>query len=229
MNDQPAAFPLGHRIVLAIMRFLLWLLSDFKAEGVENIPRHGAAILLSNHLDLLDGPVVFAILPRQVTVFAANKYDRRFSFLGWLLHTFANAIWVARGEADRKALRAALAALERGEMLVIAPEGTRSKTGALQKGHDGAAYLGARTGVVLVPIVAWGQEKVWSELAHGRRAHVRVVVGEPFTLPPEAARARSADLAVYTEQIMQRLADLLPPSYRGVYAESPARGEPSPC
>jgi len=224
-NLTAPPFPLGYRIVRSILRFLFWLLSDFRAEGVENIPLSGAAMLLANHLNILDAPAIFTILPRQATVFAADKYDRRFSFLGWLLRTFANAIWVARGEADRKAIRAALAALARGEMLAIAPEGTRSKTGALQKGHDGAAYLAARTGVVMVPVVAWGQEKVWSELAHLRRPHVRVVVGQPFSLPPEAARAHSPELAVYTDQIMHRLAGMLPPSYRGVYADPSADGE----
>ncbi len=224
-NYTAPPFPLGYRIVLAIMRFLLWLLTDFKAEGIENIPRSGSALLVANHLNTLDGPAVFVILPRQVTVFAADKHNRPFSFYGWLLRNFANAIWVARGEADRKALRAAFDALTRGEMLAIAPEGTRSKTGALQKGHDGAAYLAARTGAVIVPVVAWGQEKVWSELAHLRRAHVRVVVGQPFSLPPEAARAHSPELAVYTDQIMHRLAGMLPPSYRGVYADPSADGE----
>ena len=155
MSDQPSPpFPLGYRIVLGIMRFLLWLLTDFRAEGIENIPRSGSAMLVANHLNTLDGPAVFIILPRQVTVFAADKHNHPFSFFGWLLRNFANAIWVARGAADRKALRAAFDALARGEMLAIAPEGTRSKTGALQKGHDGAAYLAARTAFPGNPIFA---------------------------------------------------------------------------
>lgn len=228
MNDQtPSSLPpftIGYRLMLSFVRFLLWLVSDFKAEGVENIPLSGPAVLVSNHLDTMDGAAVFAILPRQVTVFAADKHNRRLSFLGWLLRTFANAIWVARGEVDRKALRAALDAVARGEMLAIAPEGTRSKTGALQKGHDGTAYLVARSGAPIVPVVAWGQEKIWSELAHLRRSRVHLVVGKPFSLPPEAAHARSAELAVYTEQIMRRLASLLPPAYRGVYADKPVAG-----
>ncbi|MFZ1267003.1 MAG: lysophospholipid acyltransferase family protein [Anaerolineae bacterium] len=228
MNDHALSplptMSIGYRLMRALMRLLLWLLTDFKAEGMENIPLNGPAVLVSNHLDTMDGPAIFIILPRQVTVFAADKHNRPFSFFGWLLRTFANAIWVARGEVDRKALRAALDAVARGEMLAIAPEGTRSRTGALQKGHDGTAYLVARSGAPMVPVVAWGQEKTWSELAHLRRARVRVVVGEPFSLPPEAAHARSAELVVYTDQIMRRLASLLPPSYRGVYADQSTPG-----
>ncbi len=219
--EAPASLPLRHRMAAAIFRALLWILADYKAEGIENIPRQGSAMLLANHLDTLDAPAIFIILPRPTTVFAADKHKNRFSFFGWLLRTFGNAIWVARGEVDRAALRGALAALARGEMLAIAPEGTRSRTGALQKGHDGASYLAARSGALLVPVVAWGQEKVWSDLAHLRRPHIQVVVGKPFHLPPEAAQARSAELAQYTNLIMYRLASMLPPAYRGVYSDLP--------
>ena len=76
-NLTAPPFPLGYRIVRSILRFLFWLLSDFKAEGIENIPLSGAAMLLANHLNILDAPAIFTILPRQATVFAADKYDRR--------------------------------------------------------------------------------------------------------------------------------------------------------
>lgn len=212
-SDQPSfVYRAAHRI----MRLLLRLLSHWHVEGSHNLSHRGAAILVTNHLHRFDAVVVAATVPRQVTTFAADKYQRDPLF-GTLLRLVGHPIWVARGEPDRHALKEALAALERGAFLGIAPEGTRSPTGALQQGHDGAAYLAARTGVPVVPMVMWGQEQAFSQWRRLRRPHVYTVVGPPIVLPPEAQRARTAQLAVHTEQIMRAMAAMMPEAYRGVY------------
>jgi len=176
-------------------------------------------MLVSNHLHWLDIPVLWVALPCRVTVFAARKWGRR-PVIGWLFRKLGNAIFVLRGEVDRHALRQAVEVLRGGGILALAPEGTRSKTGALQRGKDGAAYLAARTGVPLVPVVAYGQEKVFSSLGRGRRAEVHVIFGPPFTLPGTPGRVDKEQLHALTEQIMLRLAAMLPPAYRGVYASA---------
>jgi 1-acyl-sn-glycerol-3-phosphate acyltransferase len=127
-------------------------------------------------------------------------------------------VWVRRGEVDREALRKALEILERGEVLGVAPEGTRARGPyALQKGKVGAAYLATRADVPIVPLGITGTENIKRDLPRLRRAYVRVVVGQPFRLP-ESGRVRSQKLHEYTDLIMYRIAELLPEEYRGVYA-----------
>jgi 1-acyl-sn-glycerol-3-phosphate acyltransferase len=127
-------------------------------------------------------------------------------------------IFVARGEVDRQALGEALALLKAGEVLGVAPEGTRSRTGGLLKGRSGIIYLAGRAGVPIVPAVMWGQEQVMPGWIRLRRANAHLHIGPPICLPPEATRFRTADLDAYTEQLMLTLARMLPAQYRGVYS-----------
>ncbi|HIC88551.1 MAG TPA: 1-acyl-sn-glycerol-3-phosphate acyltransferase [Anaerolineae bacterium] len=218
LTDRPFLYRLLQRVV----RMLLSILAHLEVEGLENLPPCGPYMLISNHLHWLDPPVIFAVLPARATVFAAEKWEHR-PVIGQLLAWVGNAIFVRRGEVDRKALRQALNVLSSGGILGIAPEGTRSKTGGLQRGRDGPAYLAARSGVPIVPMVVSGQEKLFPSLLRWRRATVHVVVGKPFTLPESARHARSTELDVWTHHIMLSMARLLPPQYRGVYAEEVER------
>jgi 1-acyl-sn-glycerol-3-phosphate acyltransferase len=207
-----------YRLLQGAIRGILKLLCRFEVRGVEHVPGQGPFLLVCNHLHSLDIPVIGATFPHRSTVFAARKWERR-PVAGWLLRILGDAIFVYRGEVDRRALRQALSVLQAGGILTVAPEGTRSDTGALQKGKEGIAYLALRANVALVPMVAYGQEKVISSLRRGRRASVHVVYGPPFTLPVTSGRATRAHLKELTEHIMLRLAAMLPPDYRGVYAD----------
>jgi 1-acyl-sn-glycerol-3-phosphate acyltransferase len=160
---------------------------------------------------------VGVILPYRTCVFAGEKWEKHW-LLGPLLRS-VGAIFVRRGEVDRRALRQALDILRGGGLLGMAPEGTRSKTGALQPGRTGAAYLAFRAGVPIVPLVVTGQEKVFWSLRRLRRGTVRVVIGEPFYPPPVEGKASGADVEAFTEEIMYHLAAMLPPEYRGVYRD----------
>jgi len=236
-----------YRLLRSAIRGILRLLCRLEVRGVEHVPGQGPFLLVCNHLHWLDIPVLGATFPHRSTVFAARTWERR-RFSGWMLRTLGNAIFVNRGEVDRRALRQALAVLQEGRILTVAPEGTRSDTGALQEGKEGIAYLAFRAKVALVPVVAYGQEKVFSSLRRGRRARVHVVYGAPFTLPdmpgrtnraqleeitgapftlPDMpGRTNRAQLEEITEHVMFRLAAMLPPGYRGVYAE-PRREKPA--
>jgi 1-acyl-sn-glycerol-3-phosphate acyltransferase len=164
----------------------------------------------------LDLPVVFAVVPRRQTVFAANKW--RGKFAGWLMQIFADAIFVERGEPDRQAIAKALEVVRLGGALGVAPEGTRSRTGGLIDGKPGTVYLASRSGAPILPMVVWGQERAMRQWAHLRRAEIHVRIAEPMILPPGAEQARSVELASYTDQLMLTLARMLPREYRGVYA-----------
>lgn len=199
-----------------IIRFLVRLLFKVTIEGLEHVPERGAFVLAVNHLDYLDAPIVFAKMPRRMVAFAANKWENS-HFTGVLLTYVGTAIYVDRGAPDRKALAAALAVLKAGGALGMAPEGTRSPTGGLTKGHTGVAYLATRGSAPILPMVAYGQEqsgRYWKRL---RRAPVHVRIGPLIHLPQ--GKARTEQLHAYTDQIMLTLARLLPEAYRGVYGE----------
>jgi 1-acyl-sn-glycerol-3-phosphate acyltransferase len=221
MNAPDA--PLYYRLLQSVARFLLRLLTRPSVAGLEHVPATGALIVAPNHLHILDTVVLFALLPRRATALAADKW--RDTVGGWLMRAFANAIFVARGEVDRRALTRAAAVLREGGMLAVAPEGTRSRAGGLLPGKNGTVYLAGRTGAAILPVALWGQEKMFACWRHGRRPEVHVHFGEPFRLPAGLERARPDELQTYTDELMLTLARLLPVEYRGVYADRVAREE----
>ncbi len=204
-----------YRILRIIAFIVTKLTTRVEIIGAENVPDEPPYLLVTNHLSALDVPVLSLVTPHPVRAFAASKHKSNLLFSTVL--EAAQAIWVRRGEVDRQALREALAVLERGEVLGVAPEGTRAaESHALQPAKAGAAYIATRANVSIVPVGVAGTEKIKHDLLRLRRTPVRVVVGEPFRLP-EAGHVRSKKLHEYTDLIMHRIAELLPPEYRGVY------------
>lgn len=203
--------------MVAIIRILVKLLTRFHVEGREHLPAEGPAIIVSNHLHHFDTVMVGMIVTRPTWALAAEKYEKHLLF-GPILRT-GGAIFIQRGEVDRRALHTALEVLQDGHCLAVAVEGTRSRTGALSQGKTGAAYLATRANVPLVPVVVWGTEQVIPAWFRLRRADVYVRIGPPFRLPD--GRARTAELEAYTDEIMTTLAAMLPARYRGVYSDHP--------
>ncbi|HRJ44109.1 MAG TPA: lysophospholipid acyltransferase family protein, partial [Caldilineaceae bacterium] len=176
------------RVFQKFVLFLIRLLTRVQVEGQGNIPASGPFVLAPNHIHMFDIPVIFGYLPRRTVVFAADKWQR-IPIFGWLLSFFGDAIYVHRGEPDRKALALALDVLKAGGVLGLAPEGTRSRTGGLQKGRTGVVYLASRGNVPVLPVVAFGQEQAFSYWLRLRRVPICVRFGAPIHLP--AGRLRS--------------------------------------
>jgi|YNPNPStandDraft_1061719.scaffolds.fasta_scaffold07803_3 1-acyl-sn-glycerol-3-phosphate acyltransferase len=216
-----------YRLLQRIGWWLLRNLSHLDISGLENVPARGPVIIAPNHLHMLDVVVVGIVIPRRQIVFAADKW--RGTMGGCLMQIIANAIFVARGEPDRRALNKAMRVLQAGGALAIAPEGTRSRTGGLLRGKNGTAYLASRTSAAIVPVAVWGQEKALGSWVRLRRPPIHVRVGQPIHLPPQSRDARGEELRVYTDQIMLAIARMLPPQYRGVYAEQVAAEEEGPA
>lgn len=214
------ALPFRYRLVRKSIRFLFGALTRLHMHGVDRLPETGPYIMVTNHIHLFDPPLVFAVLgERDVTGFVGASH-RRNLFLRWIVDA-VGGIWLRRGDADRAAMKAALAELERGRILGIAPEGTRSRTGGLLPGRTGTAFVSRRAGVPIYPIGLWGTEKIagaWSRL---RRAEVHLVVGDPFELEEIVGESRPQRLQIWTDEIMCRIAALIPLEYRGVYADHP--------
>lgn len=194
---------------------VMFFLARIHVEGAERVPRQGAFILAPNHLHVLDVPVLLMFVNRRTVPFAADKWVGH--LFGWILTTFGNAIFVARGTPDRRALSKALTVLKAGGVLALAPEGTRSRNAALGEGHTGLAYLATRAPAAILPVVAYGQEKCFDYWRRLRRVPIQVRFGHLIELPP--GRWSMDELEQHTEQIMLSLAELLPHEYRGIYAE----------
>jgi len=215
IEARPTDMRLFYRFVRGFFRLFFKLFTRIEVYGLENLPARGPLILLTNHLHFLDPPLVMAVVPLKTTVLVAEKWARRIGIN--LVFRAVGGVFIERGTADRKALGKIETLLREGAVIGIAPEGTRSPTRALQEGKGGAAFLASRVGALLIPVVAYGQEHVFEELRRLRRARVVVRIGEPFTLTAQEGRSRHEQLHQMTQEIMMRMARLLPPEYRGVY------------
>ena len=212
----------GFRFIRAVIRFLVWLLIDLEVVGRENVPPSGNFVIAANHLGLVDALMPFVIVERNTLVVLVGEKWEKVGILRWL-GKHLNFIFVDRFNPDLKAIRAVLARMKKGEVLVITPEGTRSKVGYLIEGRPGVSYLAAKVGVPILPAAITGSfdPVFFGQLKRLKRPPVRVNIGPSFTLPPTQHQDRQAVLQRDTDEIMCRIAALMPPEYRGFYADHP--------
>jgi len=222
-NDQTMLV----RMVSLVARIGARAVANVKVEGLDNIPRKGAVILAVNHMSNADAFVTGAWISESLKRRRIHWLGKREMFdwpvVGWIganggIHP------VDRDHADIEAFRLATRILEKGYVLLVFPEGTRSPTGELQEAKDGIAMLALRTGAQVVPVAINNTDAVWKK---GRllpspfpRQTVRVRIGDPFRVQdviPEGADRRTAK-TLATTAIMGRIAELLEPRHRGVYA-----------
>ena len=202
----------------AIIGFVSRLLWDARIEGVENLPRTGPFILVTNHTSNLDPLMMGWARGNQVdrvVHFMAKAEMRSWPFLGWLA-TQSGVYFVRRGERDRAAQQFSLDALAEGRPIAIFPEGTRSRTGRLREGKPGAALLAMRSGAPIVPAGISGTQRIFPTGSWFPRASkVRIRIGTPFTLPHQpTGRLDREALAAGTERIMSAIEELLPDEQR---------------
>jgi 1-acyl-sn-glycerol-3-phosphate acyltransferase len=212
----------GYRFVRSLVHFIVFLTTRVQVEGWDNLPKEGSFIATSNHTGRLEVLMVFYLLDRQdIILIIAEKY-RKSAFWRWFVRR-VNGIFIDRFGADFAALREVLKRLQKGWVLAIAPEGTRSATGKLQEARPGAAFLAVKSGVPVIPVAVTGtwDKEVVSRLSHFKRLQVKVRVGQPYILPPLKPGDREAQLMQYTDEMMCKIAAMLPEELRGFYAEHP--------
>jgi 1-acyl-sn-glycerol-3-phosphate acyltransferase len=208
------------RVVAAAARLLVAApaLGRVTVSGLEHVPRDGPLIVVANHISNLDPPLVGGWL--------APRLGRRPHFLakdalfagplGWFLRS-QGVIPVKAGGSDMDAYRAARSALDAGDVVVILPEGTRSRDGVLAEPRPGVALLATRTGVPVLPVGVSNTDRL---LGRGSAlpsigTPVTLRVGEPFTLTPDASLARRDAIAAANRELMRRISALLDERHRG--------------
>lgn len=208
------------RLLRTVLYILFRLLTRLTVEGRHHIPRTGACLLVGNHLGIIDGPLVFCLIPRDDATGLVALDHKANPVIRFVVNT-AEGIWIDRDRTDFRALKEARNFLKRGGLLGVAPEGTRSRTQALIEAKPGVAFLADKSGAVLVPMAVTGSEGALKKMFTLQRPRVTVRVGQPFHLPPLERGDRDGSLQRNTDEIMCRIAALLPPPYRGVYAGHP--------
>jgi len=204
-----------------LARLVINLVARVEVHGRENLLKEGSYVIATNHLGFLDAALAFYALDRwDLFIPVAEKWEEN-RFLKWLGKYF-NFIFIDRFNPDIKALRKIIALMEHGNILVIAPEGTRSRVGSMIEGKPGVSYLATKLGRPIVPVALAGTEDkvILGNLKRLRRSHIVVRAGAAFRLPALPREGREA-LKQYTDEIMCRIAVLLPEKYHGVYAGHP--------
>jgi 1-acyl-sn-glycerol-3-phosphate acyltransferase len=199
------------------VRAVMFLSTVWKINGKENIPAEGPLLIVANHLNLADPPIVSVSIARQ-TRFMAKEELFKAKFTGYFIGSFG-AFPVRRNQADMKAVRQALKILADGLALVIFPEEHRSPSAQLQPGFPGAALIALRSGAPILPIGITGTEKMKGKTWPLRRPRVTVNNGKPFHLPPASGRTTKEELSRLTGFIMEHIAEQLPVEYRGHYVK----------
>ena len=190
------------------------LFARFRCEGQDHVPDSGGCIITCNHIMGPDFIAVGYAAPRQIYYMAKAELFEIHPALTWLMRS-GGAFPIHRGEGDLAAVEHALDLVRSGHVLGMFPEGTRSRTGKLQRGRSGAARVAMLAQAPVVPAVVINAERLfktenWARLR--RRDLITVRFGPP--LPPPAATDDARALRGYTREIMAAMADLLPPEMR---------------
>ena len=216
--------PMRLKFTRFLIRFLLRLLTHIEVRGMENKPTEENFIIASNHTGLVDAFLPFYIVNNSNLVLMVGEKWEKIWIMRWLGRGL-NFLFIDRFNPDLKAIREVIQRMKHGEVLVITPEGTRSKVGTLIEGKPGVSYLAAKMGYPLVPVGISGtfDKDFFGQLKRFHRPHAIVRIGPAFSLPalPTQAQGREEALKADTDEIMCRIAALLPPEQRGVYADHP--------
>ena len=205
-----------YKIVAFVVKWGTRILCRIDAPDMNKVPMKGPVIGYANHSAMIEVPVFFALLlPRRITGWAKIELWDNW-FFRWIFDLW-NILPIKRGEADTTALRKAVEALNEGYLFGLAPEGTRNVTGQLKRAHPGAVMLALHSGAPLLPIAHWGGEDFTRNIKRLKRTDFHVRVGDPICLKLEGARVTKEMRQQIADEMMYRLAELLPPEYRGEY------------
>ena len=208
------------RLVNAIFYGFFHTLVRIDSDELEKIPAKGPLLLITNHINFLEGPIVYTDLQhrqkRPLTGFAKVEFWDN-PITAFLFDTW-DTVPLKRGEADLSAIKVAVARIKAGDIFAMAPEGTRSHDATLLRAHSGIAMLGYMSGAPIIPIAGYGHETYASDFKRMRRPNYHLRVGKPFHLDSGGKRVKGDMRQEMADEIMYQLAAMLPDQYRGEYA-----------
>ena len=186
---------------------------------LSKVPQNGPLIYYTNHTGTVEAPIMFTHLQPRPKVTGYSKVENFDNWFLNLIFSLWDIIPLRRGEVDMEAMRKGIEALKNGYILGIAPEGTRSKDGKLQRAHGGMVMLALHSGTPLQPAAHWGGEDFGSNLKHLKRTNFTIRVGPIFYLDPHGEKVTKEIRQAMTDEMMYELAKLLPEDLRGEYAD----------
>jgi 1-acyl-sn-glycerol-3-phosphate acyltransferase len=187
-------------------------------EQLDRVPMKGPYIIAGNHVNTMDGLVMFTyIQPRPLTTL--SKEENFTNPLKRIVSEAWGAIPIKRGAVDNTAMNLALEALKDGKMLAIMPEGTRSHDGVMQQGKPGILPLAVKSGVPIVPVAFHGHENFWKNVLSFRKTDFYLEIGQPFIIKATMRDLDREKRQIITDEVMYRIAGLLPEKYRGYYSD----------
>jgi 1-acyl-sn-glycerol-3-phosphate acyltransferase len=185
---------------------------------LQSIPKQGPYILVINHLSVIEGPMMYLFLRPRNTIALAKKELWEHAFTRKIMQWW-ECIPIDRGSLDREALKACFDVLDRKDILCIAPEGTRSPDNTLIQGKAGTSFIASKSRAPILPVVNWGIEDYTKNLKRFKRTKVHFKVGTPFVISSEQKRFTGEQRQQITDEMMIRIAEILPESYRGFYTD----------
>jgi 1-acyl-sn-glycerol-3-phosphate acyltransferase len=204
------------RFLLRTLGFTLLVRID-SVEGLENIPEKGPGLLLMNHIGWVDPLVLIHVVPRNIVpIGKIEVFD--YPVIG-IIPPLWGVIPVEREGVDLRAIRSSLEVLRKGEIILVAPEGTRNPQ--LLRAKEGFTYLANKSGAPIIPVAIEGSPGYptirYSHL--WRETGIEVRFGRPFAFNPELSRADRQQLRKMTDEAMYYLAAMLPEERRGYYSD----------
>lgn len=206
----------GLRIMNAVLRFVFQIVCRINPNDFKKVPVEGPLILVGNHINFLEVPVFLPHVDHPNVIGIAKRESWKNPLFNFLFNQWG-IIPIDRGMVDREAFRLTEEALKDGKVVAMSPEGTRSKDGCLLPGKPGVVAIAVRSKAPLLPIAFYGYEDFWANFKQLRKTDFKVVVGKPFQLNLDG-NALSKDVRqAVTDEIMFKIAELLPEKYRGHY------------
>jgi 1-acyl-sn-glycerol-3-phosphate acyltransferase len=209
---------LRQRMVVITFRAVTSLLCRIDDAALAQVPRRGPLILVTNHVNILEVPIIYTHLwPRPIHGMVLGSRWRH-PFIRFILDA-TDSVPLYRGEPNFEGLRKGIELLKQGRILIISPEGTRSGHGRLQNAFPGFIPLALPTGAPLLPVAYFGSENWQANIRRLHRTDFHIEVGKPFKLDAGGVRIDQAVRQQMVDEVMYQVARLLPPQYRGIYAD----------
>ncbi|MGE4584125.1 MAG: lysophospholipid acyltransferase family protein [Sphaerochaeta sp.] len=207
-------------IINVLLRTYFRLFFRIDRSELKNVPTTGPLLMMVNHTSNLEGPMLYAFLqPRNMRAIAKQElWDHR--FMAYLMNLWGS-IPVDRQNMGRSTMDACFKVLDDGAILAIAPEGTRSKDGTLQQGKGGIAFIAHKKDAPMISVAVMGFEQYKHNIRRLRRTKITIRVGECFEIIQKGGRIDADTRQALADEIMLRLASLMPEEKRGFYQGTP--------